>query len=174
MDKTASRVRSYLRIVGEEWKVLPEHEAFESMLDGWRAQRLSRSLSVATVDAGARVVVRFQEQVGTYPWEWSAPDLEGFIAHLRSHEGLPHSIVRNYLLLIGWFCDYLCDPTYGWNERCLDQFGSRPVPTGTLQNIPPHSIDNQRGSSHQATAYQGCRESCSSPLAPRPESRPSD
>jgi hypothetical protein len=33
---------------------------FEAMLDGWRAQQLTRNLAFASIEAGARVVRRFQ------------------------------------------------------------------------------------------------------------------
>jgi hypothetical protein len=53
-----------LRVVGEGPEVSPEHAVFEAMLDGWRTQRLSRNLAFGTVESGARVLRRFQDEVG--------------------------------------------------------------------------------------------------------------
>ena len=38
----------------------PEPQLFEAMLEGWRHQQLSRNLSLATINAGALTVRRFQ------------------------------------------------------------------------------------------------------------------
>jgi integrase/recombinase XerC len=143
MDVTAPRGGARLRVVAEAWEVSPQHQTFESMLDGWRTQRLSRNLSGGTVEAGARVVRRFQDETGTYPWEWSPSDLETFMAGLRSREGLAHSTVRNYGLLIGGFCEYVCNPAYGWADHCLDRFGSHPTQICTRENLPRHSAETE-------------------------------
>jgi integrase/recombinase XerC len=72
-----------LRVVGESFEVSPEHGVFEEMVDGWRAQRLARNLAVATVESGARVVRRFCDEVGRYPWQWTPADLENWVAVSR-------------------------------------------------------------------------------------------
>ena len=44
-----------IRVLGADSASLPETVFFEEMLAGWQSQRLSRNLSFATVEAGARV-----------------------------------------------------------------------------------------------------------------------
>jgi hypothetical protein len=132
-----------LHVVGDEPLGSPEVEVFESMLDGWRAQRLSRNLAFSTVESGARVIRRFSDDVGSYPWHWSPGDLEAWMSNLRTRGVLARSTVRNYGLTIGAFLTYACDPAYGWNEVCLGRFGSHPTQICTAANLATHKIDNE-------------------------------
>jgi integrase/recombinase XerC len=132
-----------LRVVGEDVEESPENSVFESMLDGWRAQRLSRNLAFATVESGSRVLRRFQDAVGLYPWQWSAADLENWVAALRSGEGRANSTVRNYGLTVAMFLTYARDPAYGWQAVCLERFGTHPVQICGPANLAVHSIDQE-------------------------------
>ncbi|HAM00763.1 MAG TPA: integrase [Acidimicrobiaceae bacterium] len=149
--------RARLRVVGEEPEDSPEAALFEEMVDGWRAQRLARNLSFATVDSGARVVRRFQKATGTYPWCWSPSDLEHFMAVLRSDEGLAHSTVRNYGLLIGGFLSYVCDPVYGWDTVCLEHFGTHPIQIASRANLAAHSVDAEAAPSRRPLTKGECQ-----------------
>src|SRR3978361_985370 len=71
-----------------------EARAFEAMLDGWRAQQLSRNLAFATIDAGARVVRRFQEHTGRYPWQWTSAEFDAWMAELREGRRRGHGTLR--------------------------------------------------------------------------------
>jgi hypothetical protein len=42
------------------------------MLDGWKAQMLARGLTTQTIEGRCRVLRRFQEYAGTFPWTWRA------------------------------------------------------------------------------------------------------
>ena len=132
-----------LRVVGEEPGDSPATATFESMLDGWRAQRLSRNLSFGTVEGGARVVRRFQDDVGSFPWQWSPAHLENWVADRRRRHVLARSTVRSYTVSIGSFCAYICDPAYGWDLVCIERFGTHPVQICTTGNLPVHTIDDE-------------------------------
>jgi integrase/recombinase XerC len=132
-----------LRVVGESFEVSPEHGVFEEMVDGWRAQRLARNLAVATVESGARVVRRFCDEVGRYPWQWTPADLENWVADLRTTEGRANSTIRSYGLTIGCFLDYVCDPAYGWDSLCLGLFATHAVQICGPNNIATHTVEQE-------------------------------
>lgn len=148
---------SRLRLVGTEEEPSAEEAVFVSMVDGWRAQRLSRNLAVATVENDARVVRRFREHVDSYPWQWSPSHLEAFMSELRSSAGLARSTVRGYGLTIGSFLSYVCDPAYGFAELCLERFGSHPVQIATAQNLPRHTIDQEARPSRRPLTKAECQ-----------------
>ena len=157
MGKRQHREATRLSLVGEEPEDSPARAVFEAMLDGWRSQRLARNLSFSTVEAGARVVRRFSEVVGSYPWEWSPGDLDTFMADLRRREGLARSTVRSYGLIIGWFCAFVCDPAYGFAEVCLERFGTLPVQICTRENLPRHSTDGEARPSRRPLTKTECQ-----------------
>ena len=88
-----------IRVLGADSASSPETVFFEEMLAGWQSQRLSRNLSFATVEAGARVVNRFADAVGAPPWRWTSESWERWVATLRDRDGLARSTVRSY-----WTC----------------------------------------------------------------------
>lgn len=130
---------AHLRVVPGAREAV-EAQAFESMLDGWRAQQLSRNLAFATIDAGARVVRRFQEQTGRYPWQWTAAEFEGWMAELRRGRRAPGTL-RGYQLALRGFLGYVCDPAYGWDQSCLERFGTHPVQICHQANLVAHASD---------------------------------
>jgi integrase/recombinase XerC len=117
-----------------------EAQAFEAMLDCWRAKQLSRNLAFATIDAGARVVRRFQEHTGRYPWQWTAAEFDGWMAELR-RQRRAHGTLRGYQLALRGFLGYICDPAYGWNDSCLERFGTHPVQICHQGNLAGHASD---------------------------------
>jgi integrase/recombinase XerC len=146
-----------LRLLSSEEEPSEEESVFASMLDGWRAQRLSRNLSVATVESDARTVRRFCEHVGSYPWDWSASDLEAFMSELRSSGGLARSTVRSYGLTVASFLAYVCDPAYGFSEMCLEAFGAHPTQIATAQNLPRHTVDQEARPSRRPLTKAECQ-----------------
>lgn len=140
MTQGSGRRPAVLALVGE---ATPERAVFDAMIEGWRAQRLSRNLSFVTVDSGARVVRQFQEQAGTYPWQWSAADLERWVTALRERRSLARSTVRAYGLAVAAFLTYATDPAYGWDVLCLARFGSHPVQVCGPANLAAHSFDQE-------------------------------
>lgn len=109
----------------------PEESVWQGMLRGWRTQQLARQLRETTVSVRVRVVERFQEFTGTYPWTWSSEDLESWFVVLRttgvSGQGRAFGTLRSYQAYVAGFCGYLVSPAYGWAETCLERFGEHPV-----------------------------------------------
>ncbi len=87
----------------------PEETLFEAMLEGWRRQHAARRLSPTITRQRQRMVRRFTEFTGLWPWQWRAEHLDARVAQGR----WAHSTVRNYQGSIAQFMDYLCDPRYG-------------------------------------------------------------
>ncbi|MDA8283394.1 MAG: site-specific integrase [Actinomycetota bacterium] len=115
--------------------------AFESMLSGWRDQQLARNLNVVTIEARERLVRRFRLHAQAWPWEWLPGHLEAWVAELRIVEHRAHSTIRSYQLAVGGFCDYLCDPAYGWGASCLVEFGSVPSQVCRAENLATHTTE---------------------------------
>ncbi len=157
VNRWNERGGAHLSIVDGNVEHTPEHEVFESMLDGWRTQRLSRNLAFSTVDAGARIVRRFRTETGSDPWCWSPADLERFMAGLRERDGLARSTVRNYGLMVGGFLDYVCDPTSGWDAVRLERFGTHPVQICSRANLPAHTFDDEGSPGHRPLTRAECQ-----------------
>ena len=147
-----------LSVVGTKEEHRAEDETFELMLDGWRAQQLSRNLSFATIDAGARVVRRFQEHAGRYPWEWSPGDLQSWVAHLRTGDGRARSTVRNHELGVGSFLAYACDPAYGWDVTCLASFGNHPTQICNRSNMAVHTSEQEARPARRPLTRTECQD----------------
>jgi site-specific recombinase XerD len=130
-----------LRLVPHAAERGPEVAVFEAMLDGWRAQQLSRNLAFASIEAGARVIRRFQEHAGGFPWQWTPADLESWLAQLRATGRRAPSTLRGYQQSVRAFCGYLSDPAYGWEQRCLRRFGTHPVQICRETNTVAHVTD---------------------------------
>jgi site-specific recombinase XerD len=95
---------------------------FEEMLEGWARQQRARRLSAAMVAGRERVVRRFQESTGTWPWHWRPEQVERWV----SAHNWAHSTVRNYEGALGTFMGYLVDERYGWAEICRRRLGAVP------------------------------------------------
>jgi hypothetical protein len=50
----------------------PEDAVLDAMLTGWARQQLARRLESDTADDRSRLVRRFVEFSGEYPWNWTA------------------------------------------------------------------------------------------------------
>jgi integrase/recombinase XerC len=124
-------------------RAAPEVDAagavFESMLAGWRDQQLARNLNLVTIEARERVVRRFRSHGDVWPWEWLPGHLCAWVADLRTVDHHAHSTVRSYELAVGSFCEYACDPAYGWEEVCLASFGSAPSQVCRPDNMAAHT-----------------------------------
>jgi len=111
----------------------PEDAVAEGMLRGWAAQGRSRGLASGSVATRERLIQRFIEFSGEYPWRWSPEDVEAWSAHLRDG-GLTLSTLRGYQAAVRQFCDYVTDSRYGWGAMCWERFGThrcRCVTSGT-------------------------------------------
>ncbi|WP_007507678.1 tyrosine-type recombinase/integrase [Pseudofrankia saprophytica] len=112
---------------------------FDEMLAGFRRQQVSRRLSSSLIDGRERVVRRFQAASGSWPWTWTPAQLEGWVAA----GGWAHSTVRNYQGAVGMFCDYACDPRYGWVAECEQRVGLAPSRICHDENMATHVADHE-------------------------------
>ena len=101
----------------------PELALFEEMLEGWARQQRARRLSPSMVAGRERVVRRFQESTGTWPWRWRPEEVERWV----SSHAWAHSTVRNYEGALAAFMGYLTDDRYGWAEVCRRRVGAVPA-----------------------------------------------
>jgi len=94
------------------------------MLAGFRRQQVSRRLRSLIIDGRERVLRRFQAATGGWPWTWTwtPTQLEGWIAA----GGWAHSTARSYQGAVALFCDYACDPRYGWVAECKQRIDVAP------------------------------------------------
>ena len=88
----------------------PEPALFVAMLEGWRRQQAARRLTGPLIDGRARLVRRFAEFTGAWPWQWTPGQVEQWVAS----GGWAHSTVRSYEGALAAFLGYACDPRYGW------------------------------------------------------------
>jgi site-specific recombinase XerD len=101
---------------------------FEAMLTGWERQQRSRALVDGTVKPRIALLRRFFEFAGSYPWVWTAGDVEDFTMSLMSGpKRLAPSTIRAYHLALRMFYDYLLDGRYGWVAQCEARFGQVPA-----------------------------------------------
>ncbi|MFI9538343.1 tyrosine-type recombinase/integrase [Nocardia fusca] len=116
---------------------------FEGMLTGWDNQQQSRLLASTTIGPRLALVRRFAEFAGSYPWAWTASDVEDFTVSLTSEASgrLAPATIRGYHLVLRMFCDYLTDPRYEWLRQCRDRFGQIPSQVCHEWNTVAHLAD---------------------------------
>jgi integrase/recombinase XerC len=106
----------------------PHDAVFEAMLLGFGKQQLGgRRLDGKTVRDRDGQLRRFAAFTNTYPWEWTAADLDEWMTSLISEKGLAHSTIRSYQITVRLFCGFLISPAYGWSAECEARFGTHPV-----------------------------------------------
>ena len=120
-----------------------DERVFEAMLDGWRAQMLARGLTTTTIENRCRLVRRFQEFSGEFPWHWRAVDIEDFLAERRSGDK-PVSLttLRSDSNAVSMFCAYLTHPAYGWVNFCERTFGDIPSQICFEWSTARHTADD--------------------------------
>ena len=119
-----------------------EAAVFEAMLTGWARQQKSRLLGDSTIGARTALLRRFTGFGESYPWGWTAGDVEDFTVSLMSGPGRSApSTIRGYHLCLRMFCDYLCDGRYGWSKVCADRFGQVPSQVCHEFNTAAHLSD---------------------------------
>lgn len=128
---------------------------FSGMLHGWTKQQASRMLSPDTIDPRIRLVRRFVEFTGSYPWAWTPGDVEDFTVSLKSDSGgrLAPSTIRGYHLTLRMFCDYLTDTRYEWVRQCRDRFGQIPVQVCHEWNTVVHLTDYEGQPGRRPLSY---------------------
>jgi integrase/recombinase XerC len=136
-----SRSRGLWLATSESSETGEAESAFEAMLDGWRDQQRSRLLNENTIAARERVVRRFRLYAGVWPWQWLPGHLEAWVSELRVQDHLAHSTSRGYQAAVRAFCDFVCDPAYGWGTSCLTRFGSVPSQICRAENTGKHTSE---------------------------------
>jgi integrase/recombinase XerC len=126
-----------LVLVGTGTPLHPAPALFEAMLEGWRRQQAARRLSPSITVARERVVRRFQEFIGSWPWEWKPAELDAWI----TRGGWAHSTIRSYQGSIALFLDYVCDPRYEWAQACVERVGVAPTQICHEANTATHVCD---------------------------------
>ena len=100
----------------------PEEALFDAMISGWCRQHSARRLSPTIVRQRVRVVQRFADFTGAWPWERASAQVDTWVAQ----GSWAHSTVRNYQGALALFLAYACDPRYGWAEACMERVGAAP------------------------------------------------
>lgn len=86
----------------------PAPAMFDAMLTGWVRQQQSRLLGRKTIAERVSMVRRFALFNGTYPWQWTAEDVEVyFSAHMSGQSPLAHSTVRGQQSGLRMFCSFV-------------------------------------------------------------------
>lgn len=133
----------------------PESAVFEAMLSGWERQQQSRFLRAETVGPRLRLVRRFAEFTGEYPWQWGAGEVEAFTSALVSGASpLAHSTVRGYQLTLRLFCEFVTDARYGWAAECEQRFGQVPVQVCHEWNTVAHLVEYEGRPGRRALTYE--------------------
>jgi hypothetical protein len=122
---------------------LNEEEAVSrAMVEGWSMQQLGgRNLRESSVDGVVRVVTRFQEFTGEWPWQWTAAGFDEWMTHLVSVRRLAPSTIRGYQQAVRSFCEFICSEHYGWARECEQRFGTHPVQVCHEWNTVAHLQD---------------------------------
>jgi site-specific recombinase XerD len=132
----------------------PASAVFEGMLAGWERQQKSRFLRSSTMAQRAKVIRRFALFTGLYPWQWTAGEVEAFIADLLSGPApLAHSTVRSYQLSLRLFCEFITDARYGWAVECDRRFGAAPAQICHEWNTVAHVSDYEGRPGRRALSY---------------------
>src|SRR6266511_708953 len=114
----SSRQAPALELVSGVVQLRPEDAMFEAMLRGWRAQQTARGLREDTIGARGRLLRRFGEFTGDYPWAWTAGRVDEWSLHLTAEQHLAPSTIRSYQCSLRAFTEYLTDGRYGWVAEC--------------------------------------------------------
>ncbi|WP_228769862.1 tyrosine-type recombinase/integrase [Actinokineospora alba] len=133
----------------------PETAVFDAMLSGWERQQQSRFLRPETMAPRVRLIRRFAEFAGLYPWRWTPGEVEAFTADLVSGaRPRAHSTIRGYQLTIRLFCEFITDPRYGWPTECEQRFGQVPAQICHEWNTVAHLSDVEGQPGRRALTYE--------------------
>jgi integrase/recombinase XerC len=116
-----------LELVSGVVQLRPQDAMVEAMLRGWQAQQTARGLREDTIEARERLVRRFLDFTGEYPWNWGPSHVDGWTVSLTGEHHLASSTIRGYQTDLRLFSEYLTDGRYGWAVECENAFGTYPV-----------------------------------------------
>ena len=121
-----------LELVSGVVQLRPEDAMLEAMLSGWRAQQAARGLREDTVADRERLVRRFGEFTGEYPWAWSPGHMDEWSLHLTAEEHLAPSTIRAYQCTLRQFTEFLVDGTVRLGGGVRGGVRPRAAPGGGL------------------------------------------
>lgn len=103
------------------------HErVFDAMLDGWRAQILARGLT--GIENRSRLVRRFQEFSGEFPWQLAPDEIDDFLAERRSGEKpISLTTLRSDSNAVGDVLRLPHPPSLRLDRLCERTFGDMPA-----------------------------------------------
>ena len=128
---------------------------FEAMLKGWSTQQRSRLVGAATVTPRVQLLRRFCAFTQSFPWSWTASDVEDFTVSLMSGpQRLAPSTIRGYHLTLRMFCDYLTDARYDWVGECSTRFGQLPSQVCHEWNTVTHLNEYEGRPGRRPLTYQ--------------------
>jgi integrase/recombinase XerC len=132
-----------LELVSGVVQLRPEDAMVEAMLAGWHAQQAARGLQQRTIMPRERLMRRFLEFTGEYPWQWGPAHVDEWTQSLTGERHLAPSTIRGYQTDLRLFTEYLCDGRYGWAAACEEEFGPgvHPVPVCHEWNTIAHLND---------------------------------
>ncbi|XVU29872.1 tyrosine-type recombinase/integrase [Actinoplanes sp. CA-054009] len=132
----------------------PQSAMLEAIVEGWDRQQRSRFLRASTIEPRLRLVRRFVEFTGLYPWQWTPAELEAFTTSLVSGpRPLAHSTVRSYQVDLRMFCEFIVDPRYGWAAQCERRFGQAPAQIAHEWNTVTHLSEYEGRPGRRALTY---------------------
>ena len=132
-----------LELISGVVQLRPEDAMVEAMLAGWHAQQAARGLQQRTIAPRERLMRRFLEFTGEYPWQWGPAHVDEWTQSLTGERHLAPSTIRGYQTDLRLFTEYLCDGRYGWAAACAEEFGPgvHPVPVCHEWNTIAHLND---------------------------------
>ena len=134
---------AHLELVSGVARLRPEDAMLEAMLSGWRAQQVARGLREDSIVPRERLIRRFGEFTGEYPWRWEPGHVDEWSLALTAEHHLAPSTIRCYQGSLRQFNTYLCDGRYGWAAACQREFGAGVHPVAIVHewNTIPHLND---------------------------------
>ncbi len=128
----------------------PEEATLDAMVDGWLKQQIGgRGSTAKYAEVNTRIIRKFVTYTNTYPWQWTASDMDEWTYHLYSEKKLSQSSVRNYQGAVRLFCSFITDPAYGWAEYCIAQFGDHPIQICHEWNTRVHNNEHEGSSARR-------------------------
>lgn len=136
----------------------PEDAVLDAMMAGWARQQVGgRGLQKQTAEGRRRIVEQFRDFTNEYPWNWTAADIDEWMADLVMRHDRAKSTLRTYQGAVSLFMDYLLNPVYGWVEVCLERFGTHPTPILHDGNRREHLVDYEGQAERRPMTREECQ-----------------
>ena len=131
----------------------PAESVYARMLEGWQDQQKARNLRKGVIKGRLKVIERFKEFTGKYPWFWTPTDMIDFSTYIREERKVVHSTQRHYQGSVKLFTEYAADPRYGWADICMQHFGAAPAEICDDWNVITHSSEYEGAPEKRPLTY---------------------